>query len=53
VRPEGADHAWREIPPEELSIDLDADERLGRITVGLERHHKGHLGKLSDQAGRT
>jgi hypothetical protein len=32
VRPEGANHHWREIPPRELSIDLEADERLGRAT---------------------
>jgi hypothetical protein len=30
VRLEGADHLWRKIPPRELSIDLEADERLGR-----------------------
>ena len=28
VRPEGANHQWRKIPPRELSIDLEADERL-------------------------
>jgi hypothetical protein len=28
VRPEGANHQWRKIPPRELSIDLVADERL-------------------------
>ena len=32
VRPEGADHQWRRIPPRELSIDLVADERFGRAT---------------------
>jgi hypothetical protein len=31
VRPEGADHQWRRIPPRELSIDLVADERFGRV----------------------
>ena len=31
VRPEGADHRWRKIPPGELSIDPVADERLGRV----------------------
>jgi len=36
VRPEGADHQWRKIPPRELSIDLVADERLGRVTGGAE-----------------
>ena len=30
VRPEGAFHQWREVPPGELSIVLVADERLGR-----------------------
>jgi hypothetical protein len=33
VRPEGADHQWRRIPPGELSIDPVADERLVRATV--------------------
>jgi hypothetical protein len=28
VRPEGANHQWRKIPPRKLSIDLEADERL-------------------------
>ena len=28
VRPEGADDQWRKIPPGELSIDPEADERL-------------------------
>jgi hypothetical protein len=32
VRPEGANHQWRRIPPRELSIDLEADERFGRVT---------------------
>jgi hypothetical protein len=32
VRPEGANHQWRKIPPRELSIDLEADERLDRVT---------------------
>ena len=32
VRPEGANHQWRKIPPGELSIDLVADERLGWAT---------------------
>jgi hypothetical protein len=32
VRPEGANHQWKKIPPRELSIDLEADERLGRVT---------------------
>jgi hypothetical protein len=32
VRPEGANYQWRKIPPRELSIDLEADERLGRVT---------------------
>jgi NitT/TauT family transport system substrate-binding protein len=33
VRPEGANHQWRKIPPGELSIDLVADERLVRVTA--------------------
>ena len=32
VRPEGANYQWRKIPPRELSIDLEADERLDRVT---------------------
>jgi hypothetical protein len=32
VRPDGAYHQWRRIPPRELSIDLEADERFGRAT---------------------
>ena len=32
VRPEGANHLWRKKPPRELSIDLVADERFGRVT---------------------
>ena len=32
VRLEGANHQWRKKPPRELSIDLVADERLGRVT---------------------
>ena len=32
VRPEGANHLWRKNRPRELSIDLVADERLGRVT---------------------
>ena len=34
VRPEGAKHLWRRVPPGELSIDPEADERLGRVTGG-------------------
>ncbi len=36
VRPEGADHQWRKIPPRELSIALVADERFGRATGWIE-----------------
>jgi hypothetical protein len=32
MRREGANHRWRKIPPGELSIDLEADGRLGRIS---------------------
>jgi len=31
VRPEGAEHQWRKIPPGELSINPDADERLAGV----------------------
>jgi hypothetical protein len=34
VRLEGAIHQWRKIPPGELLIDPEADERLGRVTGG-------------------
>jgi hypothetical protein len=36
VRPEGANYLWRKNPPRELSIDLVADERLGRVTGRAE-----------------
>src|SRR5215467_10822175 len=36
VRPEGAQHQWREVPPRELSVDLVADERFGRATGRIE-----------------
>src|SRR5882762_1899985 len=36
VRPKGAYHQWRKVPSRELSIDLVADERLVRVTVGME-----------------
>ena len=36
VRPEGACHQWRKVPPRELSIDLVADERIGRVTGRFE-----------------
>jgi len=42
VRPEGANHQWRKIPPGELSIDPVANERLGRVT-GLEPRDKGRV----------
>jgi hypothetical protein len=32
VRPEGARHQWRKVPPRELSIDLVAVERFGWAT---------------------
>ena len=35
VRPEGADHQWRKMPPRELSVDLVADERGGRVGAFL------------------
>ncbi len=36
VRPDGADHQWRRVPPRELSIALVADERFGRVTGWIE-----------------
>ena len=36
VRLDGAYHQWRKVPPRELSIDLVADERLGRVTGRVE-----------------
>jgi hypothetical protein len=36
VRPEGADHKWRERPLRGLSIDLVAGERSGRVTGRAE-----------------
>jgi hypothetical protein len=36
VRPEGACHQRRRVPPRKLSIDLVADERLGRATGRAE-----------------
>ena len=35
VRPEGAEHQWRKIPPGELSIDPVADERFLRVTAWI------------------
>jgi len=32
VRPEGACHLWRKVPPGQLSIGLEADERIGWVT---------------------
>ena len=36
VRPDGAEHQWRKVPPRELSVDLVADERGGWVTGRLE-----------------
>ena len=36
VRPEGAFHQWKEVPPRELSIALVADERFGWVTGWIE-----------------
>jgi retron-type reverse transcriptase len=36
VRPEGANHQWRKTPPGELSIYLEADKRLDRVTGWAE-----------------
>src|SRR3981081_884829 len=50
VRPEGANHQWRKIPPRELSIDLVADERLGRVTGRAGASGK-RPGSAVEQAG--
>ncbi len=36
VRPEGACHLWRKVPSRQLSINLEADERLDRVTGRVE-----------------
>jgi transposase len=36
VRLDGAHHLWRKVPSGELSIDPEADERLGRATGRVE-----------------
>ena len=36
VRPEGAKHLWRRVPPSELSIELVANGRRGRATGSAE-----------------
>jgi len=36
VRLDGAHHRWRKVPSGELSIDPEADERLGRATGRVE-----------------
>jgi hypothetical protein len=36
VRPDGARHQWRKVPPRELSVDLVADERLVWATGWVE-----------------
>jgi hypothetical protein len=36
VRLDGAHHLWRKVPSGELSIDPEADERLGRATGWVE-----------------
>ena len=53
VRPEGANHQWRKIPPRELLIDLEADERLDRVTGWAGARDKGRRGRLSDPVGRN
>src|SRR5664280_3189338 len=40
VKPEGACHQWRQIPPRELSIDLVADERSGPVSYTHLRAHE-------------
>jgi hypothetical protein len=53
VRPDGAFHQWREVPPRELSIALVADERFGRRPAGSKPRDKGRLGRLSNPTGRN
>ena len=36
VRLEGACHLWRKVPSRQLSVDLEADERCGRVTGRAE-----------------
>jgi hypothetical protein len=50
VRPEGANHQWRKNPPRELSIDLVAGERLGRVTgrAGASRQRSPWAPERSD-----
>src|SRR3979411_625893 len=48
VRPEGANHQWRKIPPGELSIDPVADERLGGGTA-----RAGAAGPKEPEGGGT
>jgi hypothetical protein len=36
MRLEGVYHLWTKIPSKELSIALEADERLGRVTRRVE-----------------
>ena len=45
MRLEGINHQWRKIPPGELSIDPDADERFGWVT--------GWVGALQFNCGRN
>ena len=35
VRPEGAEHQWRKMPSKELSVDLVANKRGGRVPQSL------------------
>jgi len=43
VRPEGAHHLCRRIPPRELSIDLVADGQFGRDAAALRRRGKARV----------
>jgi hypothetical protein len=47
VRPEGADYQWRKIPPGELSIDPEADERLGMRDKPKIKNSKQTLGRFA------
>src|SRR4051794_467847 len=53
VRPDGAYHQWRRVPPGELSIAPVADDGLVGQLTGLEPRDKGRLGRLSNPAGRN
>ena len=53
VRPEGADHLWRKVPPRELSIALVADKRFGWVRGNGLKDGSGDIHRQSNrlQAG--